>query len=285
MKLIPIRSTIQDALLEAHRDLKDVSDRPGSDAQLLLANVLGCSRAWIMIHPEVELDFQEKSDFLTSIRRYQSGESLPYILGWWEFYGRRFNLQDSVLIPRPETEHIVEQALRFLHNYPRKRSALDIGTGSGCIAVTLLAEIENLQIIATDISYEALKVARENARNLQVESRLHLVQMDLVNAIGTQFDLICANLPYIPTSTLKTLEVARNEPLLALNGGKDGLVFIKELLGELPHLLLPGGYALLEMEAETSERVLELAKAFIAKAEFKVIQDLAGHDRVLAIEY
>jgi release factor glutamine methyltransferase len=283
--LIPSRSTIQEALLQAYQALNGVSDKTESAAQLLLANVLDRSRTWIMTHPEYELDTQKKSDFLASLNRYRSGEPIPYILGWWEFYGRRFNLNDSVLIPRPETEHIVEHALRFLLAYPRKRLALDIGTGSGCIAVTLLCEIEDLHVLGFDISHKALKVAKENAVKFGVGSRFLPALMDLVGAIRTRFDLVCANLPYISSSDLENLKVAKSEPLIALNGGEDGLYFIRRLLKEIPRLLLPGGCALLELEAGTSGRVLNLAETLIDKADFKLIQDLAGHDRVLAIEY
>jgi release factor glutamine methyltransferase len=282
--LSPSKSTIQDTILDARQNLKDVSDKPGSDAQLLLADVLGKSRAWIMAHPEIELDSQQGRDFMISLERYRSGEPLPYVLGWWEFYGRRFRLNNSVLIPRPETEHLVEESLRILFADPTKRTAIDVGTGSGCIAVTLLAEVSDLQMIATDISFEALTLARENAEQYGVSSRLHFVQMDLASAIATSYDLVCANLPYIPSSSLQSLEVAQDEPLLALNGGEDGLFFIETLLQELPHLLLPGGSAFFEIEAGTSERVLNLAKAHISNAEFRTVCDLAGYNRVLAIE-
>ena len=226
-----------------------------------------------MTHSDVELNPDEEKAFLTSLSRYRSGEPLPYVLGCWEFYGRRFNLNDAVLIPRPETEHIVELALRFLVAHPAKRTAMDIGTGSGCIAVTLLAEVEDLQIIGTDISNDALRLAKENAFKFGIDSRLHLVQMDLATAIKMPVDLVCANLPYIPSSSLETLKVARTEPLIALDGGEDGLSITRELLRELPWILAPGGYALLEMEAGKSRRVLELARTHISGADFILTQD------------
>jgi release factor glutamine methyltransferase len=250
-----------------------------------MANVLGRNRNWIMTHSDVELNSEDENVFFSSVDRYLSGEPLPYILGWWEFYGRRFNLNETSLIPRPETEHIVEQALRFLHAHQAKRTAMDVGIGSGCIAITLLSEIDDLRITGTDISHGALRLARENAIKFGVQSRLQLIQMNLVEAIEKPFDLICANLPYIPTSSLEILEVASQEPVIALNGGEDGLSLIRELLKELPRLLSPGGFALLEMEAGTSAKVLELARAYVQGTDFRFIQDLSGHDRVLAIEY
>ena len=238
-----------------------------------------------MTHLEVELGPQEEKDFTTSIHRYRSGEPMPYILGWWEFYGRQFNVNESVLIPRPETELLVELALHFLQATNKKRTAMDIGTGSGCIAVSLLAEVEDLRVTALDISRNALILARENAVKFRVDSRLQLIQMDLATAIAIPYDLICANLPYIPTSSLENLKVSQSEPLVALDGGDDGLLFIRSLLKDIPRLLLPGGYALIEIEAGTGAIALQSAQTFIPNADCELFQDLAGHDRVLAIEY
>jgi release factor glutamine methyltransferase len=276
--------TVRDAILHARKDLKGVSDVPGSDAQLILADILNQSRAWILTHQEVELSSSEKERFFKALSRYSSGDPLPYVLGWREFFGRRFNINESVLIPRPETEHLVEQALHFLRTYPEKRSAMDIGTGSGCIAISLLAELEDLHMSATDVSYEALEVARGNAKLYGVGSRIHFIQMDLTYGIRHPCDLICANLPYIPESMLENLEVARKEPILALNGGEDGLVYVRRLLREIPTLLLPGGCALLELEAGTSRSVIELAKIHIEGANFKIIHDYSKQDRVLVID-
>lgn len=276
--------TIRDAILRARKNLKDVSDIPGSDAQLILADILNQSRAWILTHQEVELSSREKKRFFKTLSRYSSGDPLPYVLGWREFFGRRFNINESVLIPRPETEHLVEQALHFLRTYPEKRSAMDIGTGSGCIAISLVAEMEDLHMSAADVSYEALEVARGNAKLHGVESRIHFIQMDLTNGIRHPCDLICANLPYIPVLILENLEVARKEPILALDGGEDGLIYIRRLLQEIPELLLPGGCALLELEAGTGRSALELAKIYVEGANFKIIPDYSKQDRVLVIE-
>jgi len=276
---------IHQIILQGYQDLKGLSDQPKSEAQLLMANILGKTRTWVETHPEAELTCKEKEDFLNSIHRYQSGEPLPYVLGWWEFFGRKFVINHSVLIPRPETELIVEHAINFLLLHPKRRFALDIGTGSGCIAVTLLDEVKDLRIVASDISYPALRLARENAIKFGVESRLYLCQMDLTTAIQGRFDLICTNLPYIPTASLQNLEVAKSEPWIALNGGEDGMFFINQLLKGIQHLLSPGGYAFVELEAGSGERVLEIARANIFRAGLRLIQDLVGHDRVLGIEY
>jgi release factor glutamine methyltransferase len=277
--------SIHDAILRAREELEDVSDSPGSDAQLLLAHILNCNRAWILAHPEFELDNIERKRFLQSLERYTSGDPLPYILGWWEFYGRRFRIDESVLIPRPETETLVELALDYFHNHPYSRFGLDVGTGSGCISVSLLAEVDDLQMVATDISYGALKVARDNAIDHAVETRVHFVQMDLMTSLKGDFDLICSNLPYIATDTLKDLKVAQKEPWLALDGGKDGLLHMRHLLEGVPRYLRPGGCVFLEIEAGTGRKAFELAKTYHAMAELEIHPDLAGNDRVLTIKY
>ncbi len=277
--------SIHDAILRAREELKDVSDSPGSDAQLLMAHILNCNRAWILTHPEYKLDNIERKRFLQSLERYTSGDPLPYILGWWEFYGRRFRIDESVLIPRPETETLVELALDYFHNHLNDRFALDVGTGSGCISVSLLAEVGDLQMVATDISYSALKVARDNAIDHAVETRVHFIQMDLLTSFKGGFDLICSNLPYIAKDALKDLKVAQKEPWLALDGGKDGLLHIRHFLESVPRYLRPGGCIFLEIESGKGQKVFELAKTYHPMAELEIHPDLAGNDRVLTIKY
>lgn len=281
--MIP-RIIIGQAYQHALEILNSISDTPALDAQMLLANAMNRSRTWIVAHPEVELEAHEEQKFLISLSRYKNGESLPYILGWWEFYGRRFQVNNSVLIPRPETEHLVESAVSYLRSNPGARKALDVGTGSGCIALSLAREVNDLVIIATDISWEALQIARMNARELKVDSRVRFVQMDLDLGLVGGFDVVCANLPYIPSAILQNLDVGKREPNLALDGGIDGYRYIRPMLRSLPDLLLPGGCALLELETGTGEAVLQMAKSYLKSAKLKLLQDLAGHDRVLFVQ-
>jgi release factor glutamine methyltransferase len=276
--------TVRQAYQNAIKNLTSLSDSPASDAQLLLANTMNRNRAWVLAHPEAKLSSEEVEHYSQYLSRYRDGEALPYILGWWEFYGHKFTLNNSVLIPRPETEHIVEIGINYLRSNPRKSRALDIGTGSGCIAISMALELEQLLVVGTDLSWNALEVAKRNAKDHGVASQVKLVQMDLdVGLMGT-FDIVCANLPYIPTAILDGLDVGKKEPRMALDGGIDGLRYIRPLLERLPNLLVPGGYGLFELEDDMGEAVLQLARTYLGNANMELLQDFAGHDRVLVVQ-
>lgn len=269
--------------LKQARQRLAASDQPALDAQLLLSHALQKPRPWLLAHPNQQLTPEQRSQLDALLERYVSGEALPYILGHWEFFGHDFAVSPAVLIPRPETELMVEQALHWLKSRPGSR-VIDVGTGSGCIAVSLACSIPELQIIASDLSSAALKVARHNARRHQVENRIHLVQANLLSAFKGKFDLVCANLPYIPTETLAGLDVARREPLLALDGGPDGLQCLRPLLQQLPGRLSLSALALLEIEANQGAAVLSLARAVLPHAAVDVLPDLASRPRLLRIE-
>lgn len=274
---------VSQALRMARAKLHNMSESAGLDARLLLGAALGRDPTWLMAHPEAPLDKGQAETFHRGLQRYLSGEALPYILGWWEFYGRRFLVAPDVLIPRPETELMVETALAFLQERRRPARAVDIGTGSGCVAISLLAEIPKLRITAVDRSAAALSVARENALRLGVVDRISLVQADLMKPLDSAWDLVCANLPYIPEGDLASLEVAQREPRLALDGGPDGLTLVRRLLGELPGRLAPGGMALLEIGAEQGDAALAAARFALPAAGISLCTDLAGRDRLLVI--
>ncbi len=268
--------------------LSPVSETAVLDAQVLLAHVLDKPRTWVVAHPEAEIPPEYQERLNEAVQRLEEGEPLPYILGYWEFYARRFEVTPQVLIPRPETELLVEHALHWLHRFPRRRWVADVGTGSGCIAVSLAAEIRDVQIVATDISLPALRVARRNAIRHGVQDRVHLLQCDLLPLPPTdfayhRFDLICANLPYIPAPILMQLTVARHEPLLALNGGPDGLNLIRRLLKLAPAWLAPGGMLLMEIEASQGAAVLSLAYDTFESARIQLHTDYAGRDRLLEV--
>ena len=216
-------TTVGDALERASRKLRQHSDSPNADAQLLLGEALGRPRAWILAHSENELSSAELTEFEGSLTEVLNGTALPYVLGWWEFYGRRFHLEPQVLIPRPETELMVEQALR---RSDPVSSILDLGTGSGCIAITLALELPESHAYASDLSWEALQVARRNIETHGVGQTVSLVISNLVEAFAGPFDLVCANLPYIASEQLPKLEVARREPKMALDGGSSGTELI-----------------------------------------------------------
>ena len=281
---MPITRTLQ----QLGKRLATVSETPSLDAQVLLAHILELPRTSILAHPEITLTAKQSRALQNLRGRLEGGEPLPYVLGHWEFYGLDFNLSSDVLIPRPETELLVEQALSWLREHPGRRRAADIGTGTGCIAIALAANLPDLQVWATDISPQALKVAHSNVQKQDLSDRVYLLQSDLLDfrsatVSPNPFDLIAANLPYIPTSRLQTLEVARREPRLALDGGADGMDLIRRLLMNAPMWLAPGGCCLLEIDASQGEAACELAQACFPSARVSVIPDLAGLDRLVVI--
>jgi release factor glutamine methyltransferase len=275
--------TVGAALEELIHCFEKHGDTPALDAQAALARVMDRPRSWILAHPEVSLTPSREAALGSLVARLEYGDPLPYILGSWEFFGLEFTLSPDVLIPRPETELLVERAIAWLRAHPDRRRAADVGTGSGCIGVALAANIPDLQVLASDISSQALKMARRNAVKNRVRSRMEFRLCDLFPP-KVEFDLIIANLPYIPTRTLHKLLIFGREPTIALDGGKDGLDVIQRLLTAAPDRLVPGGLLLLEIEASQGPSALSLACDVFGKAEIHLHKDLAGRDRILEIQ-
>jgi release factor glutamine methyltransferase len=285
---------LTDLLQRLQTRLATHSHTPVLDAQVLLAHVLDRSRTWVLAHPEAVLTIAQQEKLAADLAQLESGVPLPYVIGHWEFYGLDFTLTPAVLIPRPETELLVEQALGWLRIHPALRLVFDIGTGSGCIAVTLAANFSNLKVIATDVSLTALCLASDNALRHGVAARLHFLQSDLLSSFPLGKGepggagllppcLLCANLPYIPTQVLTTLPLCGREPTLALDGGPYGLSLIHRLLAQAAPRLAPGSLLLAEIEASQGSQVLQLARATFPKAEVRLLSDLAGNDRLLSI--
>jgi release factor glutamine methyltransferase len=269
--------------------LTGLSDTPALDASVLIAHLINKPRTWVMAHPELRLTAEQHQQLDDSLTRLERGESFPYVLGHWEFFGMDFDITPYVLIPRPETELLVEKAIAWLQVSPVRRTIADVGTGSGVIAVSIAVNVPDANIIATDISVNALDVAKKNARKFDVEHRIEFIQCDLLPPIPDFFsteqhlDLICANLPYIPTDTLRGLPVFGREPTLALDGGEDGLALIRRLLSIGPEWLAPNGMMLLEIESTRGIQALNLACDLFSEATIHLHQDLAGQDRLLEI--
>lgn len=262
------------------------SERPMAEAQWLAAYGLERGRAWVAARPEVILDGEQQRRLDDLLQRRVAGEPLPYILGEWEFYGLRLRVSPAVLIPRPETELLVEDGLAWLAENPNRRRAADVGTGSGCIAAALATRVQDLRFVAVDFSRAALRVAGENFATLGLTGRVNLVQGDLLSALVGPFDLVCANLPYIPWSTLTELAVAKTEPLLALDGGEDGLRLIDALLRDAKRWMSPGGLMLLEIEQGQGDAAVALAKQLLGEqVEVKLVRDLAGLAREVWIRW
>lgn len=265
------------------------SDTPELDASVLIAHILDKPRTWVMAHPELTLTAAQQTQLDTDLARLENGEPFPYIIGHWEFFALDFDVTPAVLIPRPETELLVEKAIVWLQESKVRRTIADVGTGSGAIAVSLAVNIPDAEVLATDISPQALQVAKQNALKHGVAERIKFVECDLlptqaqIAPFKSQIDLLCANLPYIPTETLSQLSVFGREPTVALDGGADGLNLFRRLLTIAPAWLAPNALILLEIEATLGVQVLNLAYDMFSQAEIHLHQDLTGRDRLLEI--
>jgi len=275
--------TVDNALKELRQRFQSHSETAALDARVLLAEVTGKSTSWLSTHPEDPLTNKQREELERFAQRLEAGEPLPYITGHWEFFGLDFIVSPAVLIPRPETELLIEHAIAWLSANPSKRFAVDVGTGSGIIAVCLASRVHDLYLTAIDVSSQALTIARLNAASHGVDNRITFIEADLLEGIEATFDLICANLPYIPTGTLKELDVYKHEPSLALDGGPDGMGIIRRLLEQSVEKLAPGGLLLLEIESSLGEQALELARNAFPEAEINLRKDYAGRDRLISI--
>ena len=280
---------VQDLLATTFERLSVLSETPVLDAQVLLAHVLGKPRTWLLAHPEVNPDASETLRLEALMRRLEGGEVLPYLLGHQEFFGLDFDVTPDVLIPRPETELLVESAVAWLGAKPDRRTVADVGTGCGCIAICLAHSISDVRVLATEISRPALRVAAANSRKHRVSERIDLLQCDLLPSCAEglptdrYFDLVCANLPYIPSATLHQLPIYGREPTVALDGGIDGLDLVHRLLSLAPDWLAPHGLILLEIEASQGNQALSLAYDAFSESTIHLHQDLTGRDRLLEI--
>jgi release factor glutamine methyltransferase len=276
-------------LSDVTTQLTSISDTPALDASVLIAHIINKPRTWVMAHPELSLTAEQRKELDDSLARLERGESFPYVLGHWEFFGLDFEVTPDVLIPRPETELLVEKAIAWLQESPVRRTIADVGTGSGAIAISIAVNVPDARVLATDISHKTLEVAQKNAIKFGVINQIDFVQCDLlpphIESLPTElhFDLICANLPYIPTATLYKLSIFGREPTLALDGGTDGLDIIRRLLDIAPEWLAPNGMILLEIESTRGIQALNLACDLFSEASIHLHQDLAGQDRLLEI--
>jgi release factor glutamine methyltransferase len=254
------------------------------DADLLVAHALGLDRVRLFLALERELEPDELARIRALVTRRRASEPVAYILGRKEFYGRSFVVGPAVLVPRPDTEALVERALALL---PAASDAyvLDLCTGSGAIAVSLAAERSALRVDATDLSVEALAVARRNVEAQGLAGRVVLRQGDLFAALPApqRFALVTANPPYIPSGDARSLprDVVAHEPHLALFAGADGLDVVRRLVAAAPDWLVPGGTLLVELGAGQAAQALALVRAEKRYVEARTLPDLAGIARVL----
>jgi release factor glutamine methyltransferase len=277
--------TLAEAMDLATGIFSDWSETARLDAGTLLGHVLGKPRTWIVAHPDAQLDDQACQNLGKYLTDVSNGIPLPYIIGHWDFYGLDFIVTRDVLIPRPETELMIDRGLEWFSAHPGCRSAADIGTGSGCIAVSLAVNLQDLRVYASDISKEVLQIASQNIHKHGLEERVFLVCGDLLKSLPEPVDAIFANLPYIPNWKLGGLSVARHEPRVALDGGPDGLELIRRLMAQCHGKVKPGGIILLEIEAGQGPHAMQMAKDEFNTAEIRCYQDLAGMDRLISIAF
>lgn len=290
----PLSATsVKTLLAESEAQLRAQGiDTPRLDAEVLLAHTLGINRANLFSRFSSLLTHAEQEAFQRKLERRARREPLAYITGEREFWSLDFSVTPAVLIPRPETERLVEITLQLLAQStagddPQSSTCvLDVGVGSGCIVIALAKELSSAEFWALDISQQALTVALNNARRHEVEKRIHFLQSDLFAALNNSsqsFDLIVSNPPYIASTDFATLqpEVRDWEPQAALDGGRDGLDFYRRLVQESPAYLRPNGWLVMELGAEQYPAVRRLLQAQSNFQESFSVQDYAGLERIV----
>lgn len=289
---IEMQTTVRGALRDGMAHLSAASTPSHAlAAELLLMHATGSDRAWIYAHPEAELNENAARTFFELIARRASGVPTQYLTGKQEFWGMECEVTPAVLIPRPETEHVIEVALQRLDersgaNRGESLRIADVGTGSGCIAIALAKELPNAQIFATDISAEALKIAKRNAENHDLAQRIHFVQCDLLESQQCEshaFDLIASNPPYVARTETNELarEVRDYEPHTALFSGPTGTEIYARLIAQASPRLRPGGLLVMEIGDGASERVRDMLDAN-SWTDIRVTKDLACIPRVVS---
>lgn len=280
-----MKASISQALREGAAVLQNAGvPEARREAGSLLEFILAKDRTFLIAHAEDPLSEEDLLRFHESVSRRAAGEPLQYITGVQDFFGREFRVNPDVLIPRPETELLVEAAIEVSGSSP---FVCDVGTGSGCIAVTLLCEIENARAVAVDKSRAALEIAKLNASNFSVSDRAEFMISDCLDALNPriyQFDLVVSNPPYVSAAMLSGLqrEVRDHEPLIALSPGADGLAIIRRLIKETPPFLKPKGHLLMEIGFDQGEAVTELVKETTWQL-LEIRPDLQGIPRIVVL--
>lgn len=278
---------IQQALLSAIKKLQKTKDAsPHLDAEVLLAFVLKKPKEYLMTNPAKKITSSQQKKFSALIVRRQRNIPIPYLTGSKEFYGLNFKINSEVLVPRPETELLVEEAIKIIRQKsPENRiDVIEVGTGSGCIAITLAKYLPSAKISASDISEKALKTAIKNARLHKVFNKIKFLQGDLLRPIMLKkknVDIIIANLPYL---TNKEISGVRHEPKVALYGGKMGVELIERLLIQSTEVLNPNGIILLEISPTQSKLIDFIIEQQLPGKKVTFFKDLSGRDRVVKIE-
>jgi release factor glutamine methyltransferase len=275
-----ISTTIANALQAASSHLAATSSTPRLDAELLLAHVLGWTRTRILSERNATLTAHQHAQFTALVERRSTGEPVAYLVGSKAFYGLELSVDRRVLVPRPETELLVEATLQRAQQRNGQLQIADIGTGSGAIAVALAWHLPHAQIYASDLSADALAVAAQNVQRHHLHERISLFHGDLLMPLPTAVDIIVSNPPYTILSEIEP-NVRQHEPWLALEGGPDGAAIYRRLLAQAPAYLRPHGAILLEIGAWQGELVAALVQSAFPAYRVQVIKDLAGYDRMV----
>ena len=282
-------TSIAEALREATQVLNSAGvPEARREAGSLLSFVLGKDRTFLISHAEDSLNDDALGQFQERVERRASGEPLQYITGYQDFFGREFRVTPDVLIPRPETELVVEAAIEVVGGPDSAPFICDVGTGSGCIAVTLLGEIRNARAVAIDKSLAAVEIAKLNARNLSVAERAIFAVSDCFDSLDRreyQFDLVVSNPPYVSAALMPGLqrEVRDHEPLIALSPGPDGLSVIRRLLDETADFLRDHGHLIMEIGFDQGEVLRELIDERVWQL-LEIRPDLQGIPRIVILQ-
>ena len=259
-----------------------------NEAELLFTELLNCNRLSLYLEKDMILDRDTASLLASVLKRRISGEPIEYILGKTEFMGYEFRVTPDVFIPRPETEILVETVIKYATSHKPQATSLeiiDLGTGSGCIAISLAKFLSNLKLTVTDISSKALEIARYNAILNNVINKIRFIQSDLFdtyNLTPNTYDLVVSNPPYIPTVEIDNLQTEISyEPRIAIDGGMDGLDFYRRMIKESPLYLKPGGFLIMEMGFNQANAIRDIFKNSVDYKIVDVIKDYNHIDRAI----
>lgn len=272
--------TIKEILTYSVNKLKEKEiPEPILKSKMLIANILGKGKEYLLIHENEKIELETLNRIKKQIEELAKGMPIQYIIGKQEFMGLDFFVNSDVLIPQPDTEILAQEVIEISKKYEESK-ILDLCTGSGAIAVSLKKYISNAKIIASDISIKALEVAKTNAENNN--TKIDFICSDLFENIKEQFDIIATNPPYIKRDVIKTLDKeVKNEPIMALDGGQDGLDFYKKIIAEAYKHLAENGYLCMEIGYDQKDEVINLIESSKKYEQIYSKKDLAGNDRII----
>lgn len=251
----------------------------------LLQYVLKIDRNKLVINKDEEVENNKENEYIGYIKEVAAGKPIQYITNRQEFMGLSFFVDENVLIPQPDTEILVEEAIKYANQIKENVEILDMCTGSGCIGVALAKHVKNAKVTLVDISTKALEVAKKNAKENEVKEKVNFIQSDMFENIKSKFDVIVSNPPYIKTKVINELDLqVQNEPHLALDGGENGLKFYEILINEAPKYLKENGKIFLEIGYDQKKEVEKLARNSKLYKEIETVKDLANNDRVIELK-